>query len=148
MAPVNRQDSTYRLHHSAAHVMAQAIEEMFPEAKLGCFAGPLFVRPPRIFVARVGQRNASEYGSSDRYPPWLRDPYTFTQRRGVARQFFGRRGRVLPRPSRSRASRRKPGFLSFSTRSDTIAPPKYFARRMSCSLLTGATCAIVPPVAS
>jgi hypothetical protein len=78
MAPVNRQDPTYRLRHSVAHVMAQAVKEMFPEAKLGCFAGPVFVRPPRIFVARVGQRNASEYGSSERYPPWLRDPYTFT----------------------------------------------------------------------
>ena len=35
MAPVNRQDPTYRLRHSAAHVTAQAVTEMFPEAKLG-----------------------------------------------------------------------------------------------------------------
>ena len=35
MAPVNRQDPTYRLRHSVAHVMAQAVKEMFPEAKLG-----------------------------------------------------------------------------------------------------------------
>jgi threonyl-tRNA synthetase len=41
MAPVNRQDSTYRLRHSAAHVMAQAIEEMFPEAKLGSLREPV-----------------------------------------------------------------------------------------------------------
>jgi len=35
MAPVNRHDPTYRLRHSAAHVMAQAVTEMFPDAKLG-----------------------------------------------------------------------------------------------------------------
>jgi threonyl-tRNA synthetase len=35
MATVNRQDPTYELRHSAAHVMAQAVKEMFPEAKLG-----------------------------------------------------------------------------------------------------------------
>ena len=35
MAPVNRQDPTYKLRHSAAHVMAQAVKGMFPEAKLG-----------------------------------------------------------------------------------------------------------------
>ena len=28
MAPVNRQDPTYRLRHSAAHVMAQAVKEI------------------------------------------------------------------------------------------------------------------------
>jgi threonyl-tRNA synthetase len=35
MASVNRQDPTYKLRHSAAHVMAQAVTEMFPGAKLG-----------------------------------------------------------------------------------------------------------------
>jgi threonyl-tRNA synthetase len=34
MAPVDREDSSYKLRHSTAHVMAQAIKEMFPEAKL------------------------------------------------------------------------------------------------------------------
>ena len=34
MAPVDRDDSSYKLRHSAAHVMAQAIKEMFPEVKL------------------------------------------------------------------------------------------------------------------
>ncbi|WP_207957117.1 threonine--tRNA ligase [Rubrobacter tropicus] len=35
MVPVDREDPTYGLRHSAAHVMAQAVTEMFPEAKLG-----------------------------------------------------------------------------------------------------------------
>ena len=35
MAPVDREDSSYNLRHSTAHVMAQALKEMFPEAKLG-----------------------------------------------------------------------------------------------------------------
>ncbi len=35
MAPVDREDSSYNLRHSTAHVMAQAVKEMFPEAKLG-----------------------------------------------------------------------------------------------------------------
>ena len=35
MVPVDREDSSYKLRHSTAHVMAQAIKEMFPEAKLG-----------------------------------------------------------------------------------------------------------------
>ncbi len=34
MTPVDRKDPTYRLRHSTAHVMAQAVKEMFPEAKL------------------------------------------------------------------------------------------------------------------
>ncbi len=34
MAPVDRADPSYRLRHSTAHVMAQAVGEMFPEAKL------------------------------------------------------------------------------------------------------------------
>jgi threonyl-tRNA synthetase len=33
MAPVDREDSSYKLRHSTAHVMAQAVEEMFPGAK-------------------------------------------------------------------------------------------------------------------
>ena len=35
MSPVDRADPSYRLRHSTAHVMAQAVKEMFPEAKLG-----------------------------------------------------------------------------------------------------------------
>jgi threonyl-tRNA synthetase len=35
MAPVDREDLSYKLRHSTAHVMAQAVKEMFPEAKLG-----------------------------------------------------------------------------------------------------------------
>jgi threonyl-tRNA synthetase len=35
MAPVDREDPSYELRHSAAHVLAQAVKEMFPEAKLG-----------------------------------------------------------------------------------------------------------------
>jgi threonyl-tRNA synthetase len=35
MSPVDRADPSYRVRHSTAHVMAQAVEEMFPEAKLG-----------------------------------------------------------------------------------------------------------------
>jgi threonyl-tRNA synthetase len=34
VSPVNREDPTYRLRHSTAHVLAQAVEEMFPGAKL------------------------------------------------------------------------------------------------------------------
>jgi threonyl-tRNA synthetase len=34
MAPVDREDPSYKLRHSTAHVMAQAVEEMFPGAKL------------------------------------------------------------------------------------------------------------------
>ncbi len=34
MSPVDRADPSYRVRHSAAHVMAQAVREMFPEAKL------------------------------------------------------------------------------------------------------------------
>ena len=34
MAPVDREDPSYNLRHSTAHVMAQAVEEMFPGAKL------------------------------------------------------------------------------------------------------------------
>ena len=34
MAPVDRADPSYKLRHSTAHVMAQAVKEMFPEAKL------------------------------------------------------------------------------------------------------------------
>ena len=34
MVPVDRADPSYRLRHSTAHVMAQAVREMFPEAKL------------------------------------------------------------------------------------------------------------------
>jgi threonyl-tRNA synthetase len=34
MAAVDRADSSYKLRHSTAHVMAQAVKEMFPEAKL------------------------------------------------------------------------------------------------------------------
>lgn len=35
MSPVDREDPTYRLRHSTAHVMAQAVRELVPEAKLG-----------------------------------------------------------------------------------------------------------------
>jgi threonyl-tRNA synthetase len=35
MPPVSREDPTYELRHSAAHVMAQAVTEMFPGARLG-----------------------------------------------------------------------------------------------------------------
>jgi threonyl-tRNA synthetase len=35
MAPVDRENPSYKLRHSAAHVLAQAVKEMFPEAKLG-----------------------------------------------------------------------------------------------------------------
>jgi threonyl-tRNA synthetase len=35
MAPVDREDPSYELRHSAAHVLAQAVKEMYPEAKLG-----------------------------------------------------------------------------------------------------------------
>jgi len=35
MAPVDREDPSYKLRHSTAHVMAQAVKEMFPEARLG-----------------------------------------------------------------------------------------------------------------
>ena len=35
MSPVDRKDPTYALRHSTAHVLAQAVKEMFPEAKLG-----------------------------------------------------------------------------------------------------------------
>ena len=35
MSPVDRADPSYKLRHSTAHVMAQAVKEMFPEAKLG-----------------------------------------------------------------------------------------------------------------
>ncbi len=35
MPPVSREDPTYRLRHSAAHVLAQAVTEMSPGAKLG-----------------------------------------------------------------------------------------------------------------
>ena len=41
MSPIDRADPSYRLRHSAAHVMAQAVKEMFPEAKLGI--GPAFL---------------------------------------------------------------------------------------------------------
>ena len=34
MTPVDREDPSYNLRHSTAHVMAQAVKEMFPEAKL------------------------------------------------------------------------------------------------------------------
>jgi threonyl-tRNA synthetase len=34
MPAVDREDPSYRLRHSTAHVMAQAVKEMFPEAKL------------------------------------------------------------------------------------------------------------------
>jgi threonyl-tRNA synthetase len=34
MAPIDREDSSYKLRHSTAHVLAQAVKEMFPEAKL------------------------------------------------------------------------------------------------------------------
>ncbi|MCA1730444.1 MAG: threonine--tRNA ligase [Actinobacteria bacterium] len=34
MAPVDRNDSSYKRRHSTAHVLAQAVKEMFPEAKL------------------------------------------------------------------------------------------------------------------
>ena len=34
MAPVDRDDPSYKLRHSTAHLMAQAVKEMFPEAKL------------------------------------------------------------------------------------------------------------------
>jgi threonyl-tRNA synthetase len=35
MAPVDREEPSYELRHSAAHVLAQAVKEMVPEAKLG-----------------------------------------------------------------------------------------------------------------
>ena len=35
MSPVDRADPSYRVRHSTAHVMAQAVMEMFPEARLG-----------------------------------------------------------------------------------------------------------------
>jgi threonyl-tRNA synthetase len=35
MSPVDRADPSYKVRHSTAHVMAQAVKEMFPEAKLG-----------------------------------------------------------------------------------------------------------------
>ena len=35
MSPVSREDPSYELRHSAAHVLAQAVKEMFPGAKLG-----------------------------------------------------------------------------------------------------------------
>ena len=35
MARVDREDPSYELRHSAAHVLAQAVKELFPEAKLG-----------------------------------------------------------------------------------------------------------------
>jgi threonyl-tRNA synthetase len=34
MSPVDREDPSYNLRHSTAHVMAQAVKEMFPGAKL------------------------------------------------------------------------------------------------------------------
>ena len=34
MSPVDRADPSYRVRHSTAHVMAQAVGEMFPEARL------------------------------------------------------------------------------------------------------------------
>ena len=34
MAPVDRNDSSYKRRHSTAHILAQAVKEMFPEAKL------------------------------------------------------------------------------------------------------------------
>src|SRR3712207_3268378 len=34
MAPVDRADPSYKVRHSTAHVMAQAVKEMFPGAKL------------------------------------------------------------------------------------------------------------------
>jgi threonyl-tRNA synthetase len=34
MAPVDREDPSYNLRHSTAHVMAQAVKEMFPGARL------------------------------------------------------------------------------------------------------------------
>ena len=34
MAPVDREDPSYNLRHSTAHVMAQAVKEMFPRARL------------------------------------------------------------------------------------------------------------------
>jgi threonyl-tRNA synthetase len=34
MSPVGRADPSYRVRHSTAHVMAQAVKEIFPEAKL------------------------------------------------------------------------------------------------------------------
>jgi threonyl-tRNA synthetase len=34
MSPVDRADPSYKIRHSTAHVMAQAVKEMFPEAKL------------------------------------------------------------------------------------------------------------------
>ena len=33
MAPVDREDPSYNLRHSTAHVMAQAVKEMFPGAR-------------------------------------------------------------------------------------------------------------------
>jgi threonyl-tRNA synthetase len=35
VSPVDRKDPTYALRHSTAHVLAQAVKEMFPEANLG-----------------------------------------------------------------------------------------------------------------
>jgi threonyl-tRNA synthetase len=35
MSPVSREDPSYKLRHSAAHVLAQAVTEMFPGARLG-----------------------------------------------------------------------------------------------------------------
>ena len=35
MAPVYREGPSYELRHSAAHILAQAVKEMFSEAKLG-----------------------------------------------------------------------------------------------------------------
>jgi threonyl-tRNA synthetase len=35
MSLVSREDPSYKLRHSAAHVLAQAVKEVFPEAKLG-----------------------------------------------------------------------------------------------------------------
>src|SRR3712207_234099 len=34
MSPVDRSDPSYRVCHSTAHVMAQAVKEMFPGARL------------------------------------------------------------------------------------------------------------------
>jgi len=35
MSPVSREDPSYKLRHSAAHVLAQAVTEMFPGTRLG-----------------------------------------------------------------------------------------------------------------
>ncbi len=35
MSPVSRKDPSYELRHSAAHVLAQAVTEVFPGARLG-----------------------------------------------------------------------------------------------------------------